>query len=164
MSYSIVLLTDFGDGNGSGAMTGVCKRVDINLKVYDLTNDIPRFDVRAASRALSDQLSYWPKGTVFVCAVDPSSGTNERVLGLLTNDGYILIGPDNGCLRDSIAEHGAKELRDVSALNENYLSFEPSSVHHGRNLAYCGACIASGKPAFSEAGNVVKLTDIKTAD
>jgi S-adenosylmethionine hydrolase len=164
MSYpTIVLITDFGDGNGSGAMTGVCKRVDANLKVYDLTNDISRFDVRAASRTLSNQLSSWPQGSVFVCAVDPASGTNERVLACLTKDGYLLVGPDNGCLSDSIAEHGAQEVRDLSALNASYLSNEPASVYHGRNLAYCGACIAAEKPAFFGAGNVCTLADIKTA-
>lgn len=160
---SVVLLSDFGDGNGSDAMQGICKRVDGALRVYELTNDIPRFDVRTASRVLSDQLSSWPSGTVFVCAVDPASGTDERVLACLTQDGYVLVGPDNGCFADSIAAHGAAQIRDLRALNASYAHTEPTCVNHGRNLAYCGACIAAGKPVFYEAGGPCILSELKTA-
>lgn len=160
---SVVLLTDFGDGNGAGAMAGVVKRVDARLPVYELTNDIPRFDVRAAARALSDQLCAWPAGTVFVCAVDPAAGAGERVLACRTKDGHILVGPDNGCLADAAREHGAPDVRDLGALNERYARTEPGSVYHGRNLAYCGACIAAGKPPFEEAGERLDNPDIRAA-
>ncbi|CCX41488.1 putative uncharacterized protein [Clostridium sp. CAG:1024] len=78
--HSIVVLSDFGEGGGAAALIGIVKRVEPRLQVYTLTNEAPRFDVAAASELLSDQLSAWPEGTVFVCAVDPGAGSGERVV------------------------------------------------------------------------------------
>jgi len=152
----VVLLSDFGV-SGAATLAGVCKTVNPELSVYDLTHDVPKFDISAAAELLSDQLSAWPKGTVFMCAVDPRSGTGERVLACLTKDGSIVVGPDNGCLNAVIRDHAAAGLRDLAELNAHYLSTEPATVHHGRNLAYCAASIASGKPPFDRAGELCKV-------
>lgn len=158
---SIVLLTDFGDGNGSGAMTGVCKRVEPALAVYELTNDVLRFDVAGASRLIADQIPAWPPGTVFVCAVDPASGAGGRVLACRTPEGSLVVGPDNGCFTDAAARLGVVEARDISSLNARYLLMEPNAPSHGRNLAYCAACLAAGKPRFGEAGEAVDPAELK---
>ena len=52
--HSIVVLSDFGEGGGAAALTGIVKRVEPRLQVYTLTNEAPRFDVAAASELLSD--------------------------------------------------------------------------------------------------------------
>ena len=147
----IVLLSDFGIA-GAAALTGVCKSVNPELLVYELTHDVPRFDIGAASAILSDQLSGWPEGTVFVCALDPYFSSDQRVLACRTKDGYIAIGADNGYLADVMRQHGFSELRALTELNQRYLGQEPSAVPHGRNLAYCAACIASGTPSFERSG------------
>mgnify|MGYP001036714389 CR=1 FL=1 len=158
---SIVLLTDFGDGNGSGAMIGVCKRVEPALALYELTNDVPRFDVAGASRLIADQIPAWPPGTVFVCAVDPASGAGGRVLACRTPGGSIVVGPDNGCFADTATQPGIAEARSLAWLNAQYLLMEPSGPSHGRNLAYCAACLAAGKPRFDEAGEPVDPAELK---
>ncbi len=160
---SIVLLSDFGS-DGAAALPGVCKSVNPELPVYDLTHDVPRFDIRAAAAILSDQLSAWPEGTVFMCAVDPHSSTGQRVLACLTEDGYIVVGPDNGCLSDVIRDHKTAELRSLNELNQRYLNAKPATVHHGRNLAYCAACIASGNPSFDRAGELCDAPKILSID
>lgn len=156
----VVLLTDFGDGNGSGAMLGVCKRVEPSLSVYELTNDVPRFDVAAASRLVAEQIPAWPRGTVFVCAVDPASGAGERVLACRTPEGSIVVGPDNGCFADTAARLGVAGARALASLNARYLLMEPNAPSHGRNLAYCAACLAAGKPGFDDAGEVVEPAEL----
>ncbi|MBP0985386.1 MAG: SAM-dependent chlorinase/fluorinase, partial [Oscillospiraceae bacterium] len=45
MGY-VVIQTDFGRG-GSGAMAGVCKLVDRSVRVYNITHEVPQFDVVA---------------------------------------------------------------------------------------------------------------------
>lgn len=147
----VVLLSDFGV-DGAAALTGVCKSVNPELSIYELTHDVPRFDIGAAAAILSDQLSGWPEGTVFVCAVDPHFSLDQRVLACRTGDGYIAVGADNGCLAAAMRQHGFSELRALTKLNQRYLSQEPSAVPHGRNLAYCAACIASGTPSFERSG------------
>lgn len=148
---SVVLLSDFGS-DGAATLIGVCKSVNPELSVYELTHDVPRFDIGAAAVILSDQLSGWPAGTVFMCAIDPHFGTGERVLACRTEDGYIAIGADNGCLQGVMRHHIIVELRVLTELNQRYLNQESAAVPHGRNLAYCAACIASGSPSFEESG------------
>lgn len=150
----VVLLSDFGS-DGAAALAGVCKSVNPELSVYELTHDVPRFDLNAAAAILSDQLSGWPEGTVFVCAVDPHFSTDQKVLACLTKDGYLAIGADNGCLANVIRQHGVAELRALTELNQRYLRQELGAVPHGRNLVYCAACIASGDPSFEQSGALV---------
>lgn len=150
----VVLLSDFGS-DGAASLVGVCKSVRPELPVYELTHDVPRFDIAAAGAILADQLAAWPEGTIFVCAVDPHFGTGERVLAGRTNSGAIVVGPDNGCLDEIRRTHGFRELRALGELNTSYLKRESSAVPHGRNLAYCAACIAAGIPAFEQSGPIV---------
>jgi len=149
----VVLLSDFGS-DGAAALAGVCKSVNPELPVYELTHDVPRFDIAAASEILSEQLSAWPEGTVFVCAVDPHFGTGEKVLACLTRDGYIVVGAENGCMAGVLRDHKVAQLRTLTELNAAYLKRESSAVPHGRNLVYCAACIASGRPSFAECGEL----------
>ncbi len=160
MAYpALVLLSDFGDGNGSGAMTGVIKRVEPALPVYELSNDVLRFDIAEAACMMADQLLAWPSGTVFVCAVDPYPGV--RVLACETSNGSLLVGPDNGCFAAAKQRYGLRAVRDISELSAEYLGLAPDAVSHGRNLAWCAAKLAAGQPAFSQAGVPVDVADLK---
>ena len=140
----VVLLSDFGN-DGAASLAGVCKSVHPELPVYELTHDVPRFDIGAAATILADQLAAWPGGTVFVCAVDPHFGSGEQVLAYQIENGSVAIGADNGCLDEIARLHSIKAVRSLAELNRSYLNREPSAVPHGRNLVYCAACIASRK-------------------
>lgn len=157
---TIVLMSDFGECNGTVSMVGVVKGVDPTLSVYTLTHEVPRFDVKTASRLLSDQLSSWPKGTVFVCAVDPAVGTRQRVLAVETCDGYGIVAPDNGCITDVERAHGLATVRDLHELHTAYAASEQSGLYHGRNLAYCAAQLASGKTPFLDAGESILIEEL----
>jgi hypothetical protein len=159
MAYpSVVLLSDFGNA-GAAALAGICKSVNPGLSVYELSHDVPKFDIRAAASILSDQLSAWPRGTVFVCAVDPHFTVDQRVLGCLTSDGYIAVGADNGCLSEVIRRHGVTELRELTTLNQRYLSAKPAAVQHGRNLVFCAASIAAANPPFNQSGELCDVPE-----
>ena len=80
MNKHLVLQSDFGLVDGAvAAMYGVALDVSPTLKVYDLTHEIPPYDIFAASYRLIQTLQYWPQGTVFVSVVDPRS--EERRVG-----------------------------------------------------------------------------------
>ena len=66
----VVFLSDFGTVDGAvSAMHAVADDVDETLRLEDLTHEIPQFNIWEASYRLIQALTYWKKGTVFVCVV-----------------------------------------------------------------------------------------------
>ena len=94
----VVLLTDFG-GRGwyPGVMKGVILCINPEAEIVDLCNDISEGDVREAGFVLGASFKCFPRGTVFVCVVDPGVGSERGNLILQTED-YLFVAPDNGIL------------------------------------------------------------------
>jgi S-adenosylmethionine hydrolase len=110
----LVLQTDFGVKDGAvAAMKGVAVQVDKKLQVFDLTHEIPAYNIWEAAFRLDQAAQYWPKGTVFVSVVDPGVGSERKSIVLQTRTGYFFVSPDNGTLT-LIAEHmGIKAVREI---------------------------------------------------
>lgn len=71
----LVLQSDFGISDGAvSAMYGVINSVSKDLQIYDLTHQIPQFNIWEASYRLLQTVTYWPKDTIFVSIVDPGVG------------------------------------------------------------------------------------------
>ena len=85
MNHAIVFQSDFGLCDGAvAAMHGVAFSEDSNLKIFDLTHDIPPYDIWEASYRLIQTVEYWPEGTVFVSVVDPGVGSMRRSIAVRT--------------------------------------------------------------------------------
>ena len=111
---ALVLQSDFGHGDGAvSAMYGVAQGVSEDLRVYDLTHEIPQYDIWEASYRLIQTVGYWPKGTVFVSVVDPGVGSTRRSIGVKTRDGHYIITPDNGTLTHIKRMVGIQEARII---------------------------------------------------
>jgi len=68
----VVILTDFGvKDRAVSAMKGVMYSVDESIAIVDLTHEVEPFNIHEASYRLYQSMQYYPKGTVFVCVVDP---------------------------------------------------------------------------------------------
>ncbi|MGM9538583.1 MAG: S-adenosyl-l-methionine hydroxide adenosyltransferase family protein [Candidatus Onthomonas sp.] len=159
---SIVFQTDFGLGGG-GAMYGVCKQVDPDLRFYELTHTIPTFDVVKASLSLRDAMTAWPKGTVFVSVVDPGVGTARRASIARTANGYYITTPDNGSLTYPLLDFGIQETRQIDETVNRYHGTENTSIFHGRDLfAYCAARLAAGVIDFEGVGPAYPVSEIVT--
>ena len=66
MSNALVLQSDFGTADGAvSAMYGVAVGVSPELRICDLTHEIPQYDIWEASYRLIQTIAYWPEGTVF---------------------------------------------------------------------------------------------------
>ena len=50
-------------------MKGVALNIDRSLKLYDLTHEIPAYNIWEAAFRLDQTISYWPTGTTFVSVV-----------------------------------------------------------------------------------------------
>src|SRR4249919_2684188 len=82
----VVFQSDFGLKDGAvSAMKGVAMGVDSSLKLFDLTHDIPAYNIWEAAYRLEQTIPYWPAGTVIVSVVDPGVGTERKSVVLKTN-------------------------------------------------------------------------------
>lgn len=151
---ALVFQSDFGEKDGAVAsMRGVAYGVSADLRMFDLTHEIPTFDIWAAAYRLNQVAEYWPTGTVFVSVVDPGVGTDRRSVVLKTKTGHYFVTPDNGTLTLVGDELGVAEMREIDEAVNRLKNSEKSYTFHGRDVyAYTGARLAAGVIEFEEVG------------
>ncbi|SIO47464.1 SAM hydrolase/SAM-dependent halogenase family protein [Chitinophaga niabensis] len=153
-SKALVLQTDFGLKDGAvSAMKGVAFGVSNDLKIFDLTHEIPAYNIWEAAYRLEQTAPYWPAGTVFVSVVDPGVGSERKSVVLQTNSGHYFVTPDNGTLT-LIARHlGIKAVREIDEKRNRLPGSSASYTFHGRDVyAYTGARLAAGVIPFDSVG------------
>ena len=148
MQPPIALLTDFGESDPFvGVMKGVILSRAPKASIIDLTHRIPPQDVRLAAFSLMGSFAYFPRGTIFVCVVDPGVGSGRRILWARTKT-HQFLAPDNGLL----SWVGIKEpFREVRAVENRRLFLKNvSATFHGRDVfAPVAAALARGAPSGS---------------
>ena len=150
----IVFQSDFGLKDGAvSAMKGVAMTVDSSLKLFDLTHEIPAYNIWEAAYRLEQTMPYWPAGTVFVSVVDPGVGTNRKSVILKTTSGHFIVTPDNGTLTLIAQSLGIAEIREIDEAANRRKGSEKSYTFHGRDVyAYTAARLASGKITYEQVG------------
>ncbi|HXR18430.1 MAG TPA: S-adenosyl-l-methionine hydroxide adenosyltransferase family protein [Steroidobacteraceae bacterium] len=148
----LVLLTDFGTQDGAvAAMKGVAYSVSSQLLISDLSHDNP--DIFTGAYRLYQAEEFWPKGTVFVCVIDPGVGTARLSVVLKTRNGHYFVGPDNGLLSLVAERDGIEALRQIDERVNRRKGSEDSHTFHGRDVyAYTGARLAAGVIRFKQVG------------
>lgn len=150
----VVFQTDFGLKDGAvSAMKGVAMGVDKDLKLYDLTHEIPAYNIWEAAYRLQQTVTYWPAGTVFVSVVDPGVGTNRKSVVVKTKTGHFIVTPDNGTLTLIAESLGIDERREIDETINRRNGSQQSYTFHGRDVyAYTGARLAAGVISFEQVG------------
>lgn len=150
----VVFQSDFGLKDGAvSAMKGVAMGVDTSLKLFDLTHEIPAYNIWEAAYRLEQTVQYWPAGTVFVSIVDPGVGTNRKSVVLKTNSGHFIVTPDNGTLTLIAASEGIAAIREIDEVVNRRKNSEKSYTFHGRDVyAYTAARLAAGVITFEQVG------------
>ena len=153
----IVFQSDFGLKDGAvSAMKGVAMTVDSSLKLFDLTHEIPAYNIWEAAYRLEQTVSYWPAGTVFVSVVDPGVGTERKSVVLKTTSGHFIVTPNNGTLTLIAQSLGIAEIREIDEVANRRKGSEKSYTFHGRDVyAYTAARLASGKITYEQVGTVL---------
>ncbi|RVY09037.1 acetolactate synthase [Helicobacter pylori] len=151
---ALILQTDFSLKDGAvSAMKGVAFSVDSNLKIFDLTHEIPPYNIWEGAYRLYQTASYWPKGSVFVSVVDPGVGTKRKSVVLKTKNGQYFVSPDNGTLTLVAQTLGIDSVREIDEKTNRLKGSEKSYTFHGRDVyAYTGARLASGEITFEQVG------------
>ena len=141
MKNALVFQTDFGLADGAvSAMYGVAHKVDSELKIFNLTHDIPQYNIWEASYRLIQTIMYWAEGTVFVSVVDPGVGTDRKSVVVKTATGQYIVTPDNGTLTHVKRMCGIVEAREI---DENIV------------INYLNECYFKIKESLSRCGNII---------
>ena len=152
----VVFQTDFGTKDGAvSAMKGVASAVDPSLKLYDLTHDIPAYNIWEAAYRLDQTVAYWPAGTVFVSVVDPGVGTNRKSVVVKTKTGHYIVSPDNGTFTLIANSLGIDSVREIDEVVNRRKNSGASYTFHGRDVyAYTAARLAAHTIAYHQVGEI----------
>lgn len=153
----VSLLTDFGsEGPFVGIVKGVIAREAAEVKVIDLTHQVPPQDIALAGFWLWGAFRWLARGSVHLCVVDPGVGTDRSVIAVEAQDHYF-VAPDNGVLSRVLAEPG---IRQVIRVDPKRLGLRaPSRTFHGRDvMAPVAAWIASKKRRLDALGEACSPT------
>lgn len=149
----LVFASDFGEIDGAvSAMKGVALGIEPSLSVHDLTHLITPFSIWEGAYRIAASAPSWPRGTVFVCVVDPGVGTDRAPIVLRTREDRIFVGPDNGLFTVIADREGVAEVRVIDVARHQRGSAS-SHTFHGRDLfAVVGASLAGGRLSFAAVG------------
>ena len=141
----VSFLSDYGRAD---EFVGVCHAVMLDLvpdlRIVDVTHEIPPFDVRAGALALVRAVQYLPEGVV-LAVVDPGVATDRRCIAAAVETGF-LVGPDNGLLAPAVAMLGGT-IEVVALENTKYQLPAPGPTFAGRDvMAPAAAQLAAGLP------------------
>lgn len=158
----VVFQSDFGLKDGAvSEMKGVAVGVAPDLKLFDLTHEIPAYNIWEASYRLRQTVPYWPAGTVFVSVVDPGVGTERRSVVLKTRTGQFIVTPDNGTLTLVAETLGIAEIREIDENVNRRRGSQESYTFHGRDVyAYTGARLAAGVITFEQVGPLLPRQEV----
>lgn len=143
--YGVVsFATDYGLTDGFvAACHGVIARIAPEVRVIDVTHQIPRGDVRRGALVLAQTLPYFPP-CVHVAVVDPGVGTRRRAVAIAV-PAAILVGPDNGLLPWAADALGGPQ-QVVEVTNEEMFVHPVRRTFHGRDIfAPVAAHLATGR-------------------
>jgi S-adenosylmethionine hydrolase len=144
---TITFLSDYGTGDEFvGVVHSVIRSIAPEVRVIDLTHEIPPYDVRAGSLTLGRAAQYLCPGVV-LAVVDPGVGTARRGIAVEVGGGQsYLVGPDNGLLASAVAMSGGATAA-VELLNPDYQLPAPGATFAGRDVfAPAAAHLCLGVP------------------
>jgi S-adenosylmethionine hydrolase len=158
----VVYQSDFGLKDGAvSEMKGVAMGVSADLKLFDLTHEIPAYNIWDAAYRLQQTVPYWPVGTVFVSVVDPGVGTARKSVVLKTKTGQFIVTPDNGTLTLVAETLGIGEIREIDETVNRRPESKNSYTFHGRDVySYTAARLSAGVIRFDQVGPLLPKQEV----
>ena len=158
----IGILTDFGLRDPYvGIMKSVILKMNPDVKIIDISHEIPSFSINTAAYILLSVLDYFPKNTIFLVVVDPGVGSKRRAIVVKTRR-YLFVGPDNGVLYPAIIYDGIEHIRLIE--NERLFLKPTSNTFHGRDIFAPVAALLSKNIPLDVIGKSLSIRDIVKLD
>ncbi len=158
----VAFMTDFGLNDGDvGVLKGVALGISPDAQLIDLTHTVSPQNVGSGAWILSVSYKYFPRGTVFVCVVDPGVGSNRRPIAISAG-GWYFVGPDNGLFSYVLTEHPVHSV--VTLTQAAYHLPQVSSTFHGRDIFTPVAAHIANGVALSELGPSVDPITLQRLD
>ena len=154
MNRIVCFTSDFGLGDEwVGVVHAVMMVRAPDVRIVDVSHAVAPFDVRAGAVVAASAVAQLP-GLTHLVVVDPGVGGTRRDLALVTGDGTILVGPDNGVLVAAALRAGG--IDSVVELDPAAMGVvDPSPTFHARDvLGPAAALLATGTPLASLGGSV----------
>ena len=153
----VAILTDFGQQSWYvPAIKGVLLTICPDARIVDLSHQVPRQDVLAGAFILGFSSIYYPRGTVFLCIVDPTVGTDRNLIIMESEERHYFVAPDNGLL--TLVAKRERIEKIVKITNRKYMLREISRTFHGRDiLAPVAAHLTRGEPLEKFGPKVKKM-------
>lgn len=147
----ITLLSDF-NSLYPAQMKGVILNINPEVRLVDITHDIPPQDIRTGAFALMVSAPHFPIGTIHLAVVDPGVGTLRCPI-VIESGGHLFVGPDNGLLVPAARRMSG----DFTArhITNSDLFLDVSSTFHGRDIFAPVAAHLSAGMVTSEVGDFV---------
>tara|TARA_A100000164_G_scaffold180407_1_gene160300 strand:- start:65 stop:919 length:855 start_codon:yes stop_codon:yes gene_type:complete len=160
MKNIISFASDFGISDGSvGVVKGVINRIDPDLKINDISHNIPPQNIKYGSLLLMRAIQYIPPG-VLLAVVDPGVGTERKPVAIQTEWG-IMVGPDNGLLNLACATVGGAQKAHLLE-NEDWIIPSEGNTFHARDIfSPFAAGLASSQLSIEECGEEVDLMNLQ---
>lgn len=144
---TISFLSDFGlRDEFVGVVKSVIAQIVPEVRVLDISHDVPAHDVRSGSLTLARSAQYLSPGVV-LGVVDPGVGTDRRRVAIEVGDGAsYLVGPDNGLFAPAVALVGGASAAYELDKTE-YHQTSPGVTFDGRDVfGPIAAHICAGVP------------------
>ncbi|MEO0248462.1 MAG: SAM-dependent chlorinase/fluorinase [candidate division WOR-3 bacterium] len=127
---AITLLTDFGLKDPYvGIMKGVILSINPQVHVIDMSHDVEPQDVTEACFLVKEYAPFFRKGTIHLCVVDPTVGSERRAI-VLMHAGQLFVGPDNGLF--TLLFDAQSAVYEIT--NRSYMASRVSNTFHGRDI------------------------------
>jgi S-adenosylmethionine hydrolase len=128
----IGLITDFGTkDNFVGIVKGVMKNINPDVDIIDITHNVAPQNINEAAYALVTSYKYFAAGTIFLCVVDPTVGSERDALIVKTRD-YYFVAPDNGIV-SLVLDYEPVE-RIINITNTEFFLPDVSVTFHARDI------------------------------
>ena len=161
MPRPIVFLSDFGYRN---EWVGICHSViaasSPSARIVDLSHGVPPLDVRGGAILLQDSRRFLPANAVVLAVVDPSVGS-DRDVALETEQGRLLVGPDNGLLGFLwAADGGVRRAHEITL--ERIILHPVAPSFHARDVLAPAAAFLAADGALEELGQALDPASLST--
>ena len=133
MAQTLVTFTsDFGTREQYvGAVKGVVLSINPDMRLVDLSHEVPSHDVLAGAFTVVGSCPLFPSGTVHLVVVDPGVGSERRGI-IASTERHLYVAPDNGVL--SLLMEREHVSRVVSIEAEHYYRQPVSATFHARDI------------------------------